>query len=62
MTTFLNIAPEKRLDYVYDLLERLRVLRELKALTARLDAVEAEIAKYKALLAKPVRETYRVYS
>lgn len=62
MTTFLSIAPEKRLDYVHDLQKRLALLRELKSLLVINSALKAERDKIAALLAKPVRETYRVYS
>jgi hypothetical protein len=62
VNTFLSIAPEKRLDYVHDLQERLRLLREIKSLLDVNARLRAERDKIAALLAKPVRETYRVYS
>lgn len=61
MNTFLSIAPETRLDYVHDLQERLLLLREIAACRKSIARLNEEIAKYRALLSKPVRETYRVY-
>jgi hypothetical protein len=42
--------------------KRLALLRELKSLLVINSALKAERDKIAALLAKPVRETYRVYS